>query len=266
MILLGNKRGLLNPIVQGLEAKGIPFDANQREDFKDSNHGRFLSSLLRIMEDSNDYVAHRVLLGTPRGVGLGTMISITDKVIANNLNYRSIFYNQLPNQVFTTREIFAINKAIANINVGNAWNLTETLNQRVSDIDNLIRTNFGQAEVTNWRNQIANLPLDMTLAEFKEYLETDSEVVKSSILDAIRQRIRPQNAATNGNPLDKIRIMSFHSSKGLDSKIVFIPGLEEGTFPTQRAQQAAGLLLENARLFLCSSHKSKSSMRFKLFS
>lgn len=260
MILLGNKRTLLNPITNALGVRNIPFDANQRDDFKDSNQGRFLISLLRILTDTNDYVAHRVLLGTPRGIGQGTTISITNKVIASNLNYRNIFYQPLPNNVFTNRESNAINKAIGNINTVNAWNLNEDLNQRAGDIDQIILNNFTQAEVTDWRNQIQNLPLSMTLSELKEYIETDSEVVKSSIIDNILQRQNLQgNNPPAQNPLDKIKIMSFHSSKGLDSKIVFIHGLEEGVFPTQRTQQSPGLLLENARLIYVAITRAKSA-------
>lgn len=260
MILLGNKRTLLNPITNALGVRNIPFDANQRDDFKDSNQGRFLISLLRILTNTNDYVAHRVLLGTPRGIGQGTTISITNKVIASNLNYRNIFYQPLPNNVFTNRESNAINKAIGNINTVNAWNLNEDLNQRAGDIDQIILYNFTQAEVTDWRNQIQNLPLSMTLSELKEYIETDSEVVKSSIIDNILQRQNLQgNNPPAQNPLDKIKIMSFHSSKGLDSKIVFIHGLEEGVFPTQRTQQSPGLLLENARLIYVAITRAKSA-------
>lgn len=260
MILLGNKRTLLSPITNALAVRNIPFDANQRDDFKDSNHGRFLISLLRILTDTNDYVAHRVLLGTPRGIGQGTTISITNKVIASNLNYRNIFYQPLPNNVFTNRESNAINKAFRNINTVNAWNLNEDLNQRAGDIDQIILNNFTQTEVTDWRNQIQNLPLSMTLSELKEYIETDSEVVKSSIIDNIlqRQNIQGSNQPAQ-NPLDKIKIMSFHSSKGLDSKIVFIHGLEEGVFPTQRTQQSPGLLLENARLIYVAITRAKSA-------
>lgn len=260
MILLGNKRTLLNPITNALAVRNIPFDANQRDDFKDSNHGRFLISLLRILTDTNDYVAHRVLLGTPRGIGQGTTISITNKVIVSNLNYRNIFYQPLPNNVFTNRESNAINKAIGNINTVNAWNLNEDLNQRAGDIDQIILNNFTQTEVTDWRNQIQNLPLSMNLSELKEYIETDSEVVKSSIIDNILQRQNIQgNNQPAQNPLDKIKIMSFHSSKGLDSKIVFIHGLEEGVFPTQRTQQSPGLLLENARLIYVAITRAKSA-------
>jgi len=260
MILLGNKRTLLDPITDALGVRNIPFDANQRDVFKDSDHGRFLISLLRILTDANDYVAHRVLLGAPRGIGQRTTNSIANKVIANNLNYRNIFYQPLPNNVFANREPNAINKAISNINIVNAWNLNEDLNQRAGDIDQIILINFTQAEVTDWRNQIQNIPLSMTLSELKEYIETDSEVVKSSIIANILQRQNHQgNNPPAQNPLDKIRIMSFHSSKGLDSKIVFIHGLEEGIFPTLRSQQSPGLILENARLFYVAITRAKAA-------
>jgi DNA helicase-2/ATP-dependent DNA helicase PcrA len=258
MILLGNKRELLRPLTQALQARNIPFDANQREDFKDSNHGRFFMSLMRIMADNNDYVAHRVLIGTPRGIGLATTLSLTDKVIANNLNYRNIFYKPLPNQVFSHREVLAITKAVANIALVNDWALNDTLNVRAGDICQLFLLNFTQTEVNDWRNYIAELPVEMTLSELKEYIETDSEVSKASILNSVFIRRKQVNPAQN-NPLDKIRIMSFHSCKGLSAKIVFIPGLEEGIFPTQRTQQASGLLLENARLFYVAITRAKAS-------
>ncbi len=259
MILVGNKRALLNSIITALQTLSLPFDANQRDEFKDSNEGRFLIGVLRILADTNDYVAHRVVLGTPRGIGLGTAISITDKVIANNLNYRNLFYSQLPANVFSARENTAINRVVTNIGAFNGWALDDTLNVRSGDIDQLILSNFTQNDVTNWRNYLATLPVEMTLAELKEYLQTDSEVTKSSILDAINERLQQANAVQANNPLDKVRVMSFHSSKGLSAKVVFIPGLEEGIFPTQRSQQAAGLLLENARLFYVAITRAQAS-------
>jgi DNA helicase II / ATP-dependent DNA helicase PcrA len=258
MILVGNKRALLRDITTELQNRNIPFDANLRDDFKDTDHGRLLLSSLRILSDSDDYVAHRVMIAVPTGIGLGTVQSVTNKVIASNLNYRSIYYNSLPNNVFTKREVTAITKASTNINTINGWSIDDTLNLRAGDIDQLILNNFTQIEVDDWRNYINTLPIDMTLKELKEYLETDSEVTKGNILNAVYIRMQQANPAP-ANPLDKIRIMSFHSSKGLSAKIVFIPGLEEGIFPTTRAQQAPGLILENARLFYVAITRAKAA-------
>lgn len=258
MILISNKRAQLKPLTDALDALNIGYDANQREDFKDSNHGRFLMSILRILENTNDYIAHRVILGTPNRIGLTTCNGITDKVIANNMNYRTVFYNQLPTGVFSNREVAAIDKAKATLQVIQNWNLSETINQRAADIDQIILTNFSQTEVADWRAFIASLPLDMTLDELKDYLETDSQETKDNILNSIFERLNQVNPQPNPLP-DKIRIMSFHSSKGLSAKVVFIPGLEETIFPNTFAQQIPGLVLECARLFYVAITRAKAA-------
>lgn len=258
MILISNKRALLKTITDALDALHIGYDANKREEFKDSNHGRFVLSLLRIMDNANDYLAHRVLLGVPNGIGIGTCTNISNKTIANNINFRSLFYNQIPNGVFTGRETNAINRARTTINTIQNWNLTETLNQRTQDIDALILSNFTQNEVQEWRTFIALLPIDMLLSEFLDYLQTDSEETKDQILNSVYERINQQ--AGNVNPIpSKIKIMSFHSCKGLSAKIVFIPGLEETIFPNPIAQQVPGLILENARLLYVAITRAKAA-------
>lgn len=258
MILISNKRAQLKPITVSLDTLGIGYDANQREDFKDSRHGRFFISILRILENTNDYIAHRVLLGTPNGVGLNSCNGITDKVIANNMNYRTVFYNQLPNGVFKNREVSAIDKAKATLQVIQNWNLSETINQKAADIDQILLTNFSQVEVTDWRTFIASLPLDMTLDELKDYLETDSQESKDNILNSIFERLNQVNPQPNPLP-EKIRIMSLHSSKGLNAKVVFIPGLEETIFPNTFAQQIPGLVLECGRLFYVAITRAKAA-------
>lgn len=260
MILISNRRAQLNALTAALDALNIGYDANQRDDFKDSNHGRFLQCILRLMGNTNDYVAHRILLGTPRGIGLTTCKNITDKVIANNINYRNLFYNPLPAGVFVARELTAINKLIGTIAIIQQWNLADTINVRANDIDNLILNNFTQNEVTEWRAFIQGLPIDMTLDELKEYLQTDSQEEKDNILKKVNERLNPNPQNAVAPPLaDKIRIMSFHSSKGLSAKVVFIPGLEESIFPNTFAQQVPGLILENARLLYVAITRAKAS-------
>lgn len=260
MILISNRRAQLNALTAALDALNISYDANQRDEFKDSSHGRFLQCILRVMANTNDYVAHRILLSTPRGIGLTTCKNITDKVIANNINYRNLFYSPLPAGVFVNREVSAINKLVGTIAIIQQWNLTDTINIRANDIDNLILNNFTQNEVTDWRAFIQGLPIDMTLEELKDFLQTDSQEEKDNILKRVDERLNPNPQNPVAPPLaDKIRIMSFHSSKGLSAKVVFIPGLEETIFPNTFAQQVPGLILENARLLYVAITRAKAS-------
>ncbi|TWF39613.1 superfamily I DNA/RNA helicase [Chitinophaga polysaccharea] len=260
MILISNKRAQLQQITTELDRLNIGYDANQRDEFKDTNHGRFFQSILRIIDDNTDYVAHRVLLGTPRRIGITTCNNITDKVVANNLNYRNIFYNQLPAGVFTNREINTINKAKTNIaNIQN-WNLNETINTRSNDINNLFINNFTTAELTSWQNFINGLPADMTLEELKDFLQTDSQQEKDKIINTVNERLNANQQNPNqAVAANKIRIMTFHSSKGLSADVVFIPGLEENIFPNPFAIQVPGLILESARLLYVAITRAKAA-------
>ncbi|MBS1504458.1 MAG: ATP-dependent helicase, partial [Bacteroidetes bacterium] len=233
------------------------YDANQKDVFKDSYCGRFIYSILRIIDNADDYVAYRTILGSIRGVGTTTINSICDKIIANALNFKELFVNPLPINIFSTREISAINRVRAVIQTINTFTVQETINQRAADLGNLILANFSQNEVNDWNSAIANLPLGITLSELKEYLQTDSIDQKDKILASIFERLGIQ--LQGQQQIDRVKIMSFHTSKGLDAQIVFIPGLEEEVFPTNRTRNNPGLLLENARLMYVAITRAKAS-------
>lgn len=258
MILISNKNALVPEIAKALQFADVEFDIKSASGFKDDDHGRFLFALLRLMNNANDYVAHRIVLGTPKGVGSRTCKAIADKVIANNMNYKSIFYTALPVGVFNAREEKAIKKASANIVAVSAWDLSETIGHRITDIDHLLASNFSQTEVDAWRDFAANLPQAMTLDELLRFIQADSQESKDKIVEAVSLRLTEAGAADQV-PSEKIQIMSFHSSKGLSAKIVFIPGLEEGIFPNQFAQHVPGLILENARLLYVAITRAKAA-------
>lgn len=261
MILLGNKRSLKRLITSQLDIQGIAYDASEKHPFKDSSHGRFLQSILRIIVDTDDYIAHRVLLCTQRGVGVGTCHNITQKVIANNLNYRSIFYNAIPNGVFSTREVSAISRAAATISAFANWPITDTVQQHQNDLDNFIVSEFDAGAVTEWNQFIQNLPIGVTLQELAEYMQTDILEEQEHLIERINDRLGNQ-AAPAPVATNKVRIMTFHSSKGLSSKVVFIPGLEEEVFPNNRSRQSPGLILESARLLYVATTRAKSTCIF----
>lgn len=257
LILVGNKRVLLGPVTSALSDIGVPYDSNQRDQFKDSRYGRFIISILRILSDDSDYVAHRVLLAMPRGVGLKTVLGIKEKIILNNLNFRDIFYNVIPTGVFSNRESSVINRAVSNLQFIQNWSIDDCLGDRVVDIANLVGSNFLDIERDEWLTVSASLPSAMKLSELKEFLQTDSEITRDEIITRIDER--NQGAVGVDGIVKKVRIMSFHSSKGLSAKVVFIPGLEEGVFPTQNAVHLPGRILENARLLYVAITRAKAA-------
>jgi DNA helicase-2/ATP-dependent DNA helicase PcrA len=84
-------------------------------------------------------------------------------------------------------------------------------------------------------------------------------VTKDNILNAIFERLNQTKPQVIIPFPEKVKIMSFHSSKGLSAKVVFIPGLEETIFPNTFARQIPGLVLECARLFYVGITRAKAA-------
>ena len=66
-------------------------------------------------------------------------------------------------------------------------------------------------------------------------------------------------ARTLGEKEDVVRIMTVHKSKGLEFPVVFLPGLEENTFPHERALQENGIE-EERRLFYVALTRAKEKL------
>jgi len=256
LVLISNKRVQLTSITNAFDQLNLDYDANIRDDLRDSDHGRFLIAALRILSNTDDYIAHRILLSTPRGIGLGTCTSIAGKIVANNLNFRQLFYQQLPNNIFTQRETNALNKVRNNIAASQAWTLNDQVGHRTQDVENLINQNFTQAEANEMTVFLSGLPTGMILQELMEFVQTDSQEIKDTIIATVVARAGNQQPAALQT---KIRIMSLHSSKGLSAKVVFLPGLEEGIFPNAAVQQIPGLVLEGARLMYVGITRAKAA-------
>lgn len=258
LILLSNQRELLPGLRNSLTASHLPFEPPRAETFIDSDTGRFVLAMIRLVCDLDDHVAHRLILGLHPGVGLGTCEAIASAVINNGLSYWDAFHAALPAGVFAGRNLTALNHARQVCAQIGAWQRTDTLQARSADIAALLTTKFSAAEAQNWRTYSAPLPADMTLEELRDWLWADSDEQQMIVLQAVFARLnQPMPAAAMLPP--RVRIMSMHGAKGLSSRIVFVPGLEEHIFPGPWRQPYPGLVLEAARLLYVSITRARAA-------
>lgn len=270
LILLCNTRAQLGVLVQELQAASVPFERPRGGWMLDSEVSRLVFSLLRILKDPQDYVAHRAVLGLQHGVGPGTCASIAGKVVSSNLNFRDLFYAPYPSNVFSRREDRAIQGAAAIVQQVSTWSATDTLQLRGTDIAALISSAFnatgsgrGQAALQEWQTLVGSLPQGMNLEELHSYLSSDTEAGQAQILDAVAARLgltaNATSSAVSQNPLQRVRTLTMHGAKGLDGRVVFIPGLEQGLVPNGRALRAAGLYEEQRRLLYVSITRARAA-------
>ena len=258
LILLSNQRVLSQPLMEELVAAGVAAEHPREEGFIDSDPGRLVLALLRIVCNPDDYVSLRVLLGQRHGVAVARCRLVFDAVLGNNLNYRDVFYNPLPGGAFTGQALSTINHARTSCAIIAAWNEADTLATRRDAIRDIITTHYNAAQAADWMTFSAVLPVDMTLEEVRDFLWAESDEQQSTVLVAAHQRLGLE-VPEGGVLPPRVRIMTMHGSKGLSARVVFIPGLEEEIFPGPWRQPYAGLVLEAARLLYVSITRARAA-------
>ena len=251
LVLISNKRVLLPDLRNAFQSASVEYEPPRTESFLDSEIGRLVLAISRIVCDTNDYVAHRVLLGLRPGVGIKTCNNIAEAVIGNNLNYRAIFYDPLPSAVFGGRALKAVNNVRNICSQIQGWQANDTISQRMADIASIVLGAFGASDVQTWKTYATKLPANMILKELRDYLWADTDEQQAAILEGVLNRLNLPLPTTGILP-SRVRIMTMHGAKGLSGKVVFIPGLEENILPGPRRKPYPGLVLEAARLLYMS--------------
>jgi DNA helicase II / ATP-dependent DNA helicase PcrA len=258
MILLSNTKTQLEVITQELDILNLPYISPRFDVFTETRLGRFILGIIRVVCNSDDYLAHRLVLGEFPNIGARTCNQISEIISANNLNFKDLFYHPMPNGIFRGRTLTALNNARNICGVVVNWQPMDTLQTRSNELDAIITDSFGVNELANWHSHIANLPLDITLEELRDFLWTDNFEQSLTLLNNVYYRLGitpPNNALTQ----PRIKIMTFHGAKGLSAKVVFIPGLEEDVLPGQKRIPYNGLILEAARMLYVSITRAKAA-------
>jgi DNA helicase II / ATP-dependent DNA helicase PcrA len=249
-----------------LAASGLQFERPKGPALRNSVMGRLVLSMVRIIKNNQDYIAHRALLGIQDGVGTSTCRAIAEALTNANLNFRDLFYVALPGGVFTSRQARALTAVAAICRQLITWNLTDTLSARSQAIEGFLRTvlnsatrQSGAAAVAEWQQLVGALPAGTTLDELLAYVWSDDEVEQLKIIEDICHRLGVPQANT-GNPGSntRVRVLTMHGSKGLAARVVFIPGLEQSIMPSRRALQSPGLILERRRLLYMSVTRART--------
>ena len=257
LILLSNQRALAQALRQQLDEAAVPYEAPRSDSFVDLPVGRMVLALTRVVGQGNDYVAHRLILGLQRGVGIGTCNVIAEAVVAHNLNFRDLFYAPLPQGVLSTRARTSLEGARAICTQIQGWTTTDTLVMRREEIGTLLEQRLDPNATEAWLDYSAALPGEMSLEEVRNFLWADTDEQQARVLESVYERLNQEPPANLLPP--KVRIMTMHGVKGLSGRVVFIPGLEDGILPGPWRTPYPGLVLEAARLLYVSITRARGA-------
>lgn len=258
MILLGNRRATSTAIQEALATRGIPASPVQVEAFRDTTAGRTAFSILRIVSDTNDLVAHRNLLSLLPQMGAGRCLDLTVRCRNANINAVDLYQGHIPDGVLTPLQRNKVDDIRAVVATLQGWLPSDTLTQRGIALSELVTQVAGPEAGQEWETFIQSVPVDATLNELSDFLYADGVEEMASVVAAIHARLQlPIPPATDP---DRVQILTMHGAKGLSAKVVFIPGLEENVFPNQRRAAKPGLVDEGARLLYVSITRARAAV------
>ena len=235
MAVLYRSNYLSREIEKVLIANHIPYVIYGGIRFYERAEVKDILSYLRLITRGDDLAFIRVINNPRRGIGQKTIDNILETATANDLT----MYETIKNGLYT----------------GNK----SSLNDFVSMVE-------------KWRNEISELSLEVLLENvlndsgYRLMLEKDNETerlenVKSLIDDIIEyQEDNPEGTLDDylqmvslytdralENSGDILNLMTIHAAKGLEFDIVFVIGLSEGVFPSNRSLEEGIKGLEEER-------------------
>jgi DNA helicase-2/ATP-dependent DNA helicase PcrA len=257
MILLASKTTPGRDVQAALDEFDVPYAPVDEENVADTEAGRVGYALLSIVVEPMNYVAHRSLFGLRQGIGLGTCNDLAKAVIANNRNYRDLFYSAVPDGLVAPRAKTAIAHTAGVCAELAGWGKEEPLSDRLDDVCRLVddvRAEPGASE--DLRALLEELPARMTIEEAYLFLSAGKDVDRVRVLTAMAARLEQPEPDTSLIP-ERVQVITMHGAKGLSAKIVFVPGVEEASLPGEKRRAYPGLVLEAARMFFVSITRAR---------
>ena len=203
---------------------------------------------VRLIAHPNDDTSFERIVNTPtRGIGDKTLSIIRNHARGNNINLLEAGRQLVEQNAFSPRALNAVNNFIDLIDTMCGETEDLSLNEIVEHVihASTLYDYYDKDKTEKGQGRIENLEELISAAQYYEQDEDDeldelSSFLSHAALEAGEGQTKDiQNSA---------QLMTLHSAKGLEFPLVFICGVEEGLFPSDRSLEEQGRLEEERRL------------------
>ena len=218
----------------GILKKNFPYKVIGSYYFYKRKEIKDLLSYLRLIANTKDDISLKRIINVPKRK-IGTK-SIEDlERMANNTNSSMFDCLEKPNQLEFKRLILELQEDAKNVN------LTEL-------IDLVLDKSGMKKELETEHTLDAELRLE-NLLEFRSITENyQNETGNVNLIDFLEEISLVADASDHQEDANSITLMTIHSAKGLEFKVVFLVGMEENIMPHSMSMQESGGLEEERRL------------------
>ncbi len=241
-----------------LRREGIPYQIVGGVKFYERKEVKDILAYLRLVVSDSDVISLFRILNTPKR-GLGSAVEEKlRKIVERERNWNRALL-ELKEQLRMEKQRRAVEELRTTL-----LTLKEKLGELPPyDFVKFITVSTGYKEFIkkefpdDCEQRLENVEeLGNTLQEFSErsslkgeelYLEFISTLTLSSDQDELEES-------------DRVTLMTVHASKGLEFPVVFVTGLEEGTFPHVKSSETSSEIEEERRLFYVAITRAKKQL------
>ncbi len=247
-----------------LHQHGIPYRVYGGQRYFERAEVKDALAYLRLAANRHDDAAfERAIATPPRGIGERTVDALRRRARESDASLWDAALAGLAADALTSRASSALRGFMALIDglargnepspptpppegEGSTLTLAEQVEQAISQSG--LRDYYERDSRGNAESRVENLDELINVASRFERTPEDIEAGLSE-LDAFLAHAALEAGEGQGDAGDDcVQLMTLHSAKGLEFPIVFLAGLEEGLFPSQRSVEDAGRLEEERRL------------------
>ncbi len=225
MTVLYRAHYLTRPIEEFFLKEKLPYTIYSGTQFFDRMEIKDALSYLRMVAYKDDLSFRRVCNVPKRNIGQRRMAFLEEYAAQNDVSLYTALRQNLDHDVFKgtkARQFVHLIEDFSATYEGRPVSelLSDLLNQ--SGYEQMMRTNGSQERLDN-------------LAELKQSIyEYEVSCGEETDLDGYLKHAALFTNADTAEAGDKVRLMTVHAAKGLEFPIVFLIGMNEGTFPSRK--------------------------------
>ncbi len=223
--------------------EGIPYTIVGGVRFYDRKEIKDAIAYLRIVANPNDSLSlQRVINTPPRGVGKATFDKVHKLAAGHNMPLFEAFRDAVERGLLNKTKVLGFMEAYEEfrINIGRL-SLHELTLRYLEDSGYMLMWQEDRTEEAAER--VENL-FELVSA-IKDFETANPGATISDFLDQVALI---SDIDSYEEKSDKLTLMTLHSAKGLEFKVVFLAGMEEGLFPHSRSTDDPEALEEERRL------------------
>jgi len=214
-----------------------------RKEIKD-----ILAYLKLILNHSDDLQFKRVINEPKRGIGKTTLQKIEQIAITEGLSFYDVAKNAKDYYILNSpkEKLIKFTNMIDKLTTFSKNNTLEELYEEVLNVTKIMEFYKNEGTIES-RSRIENIKeLKSAIVSFEEdFIEENGQ---NPLLEDFIASCTLATDQDNTVEQKQVTIMTLHAAKGLEFKMVFITGMEEGLFPSMQSYESETKLEEERRL------------------